>query len=101
MLTVTMQCLALAYLNGTNVFVGGRQDVHFVLKSGRPVTTKANENTETIRNLMCANHCLITGITAEMLNVRNEPTSKIFRRSAHEKRMRKYGTQKLRRTTTI
>ena len=88
MLTVTMQCLPLAYLNGTSIFVVGRQDVHFVLKSGGPITTKANENTEAIRNLMCANHCLITGITAEMLNVRNEPTGKIFRRSGHEKRMR-------------
>jgi len=57
MLIVMQQCLALAYLNGTTIFVGGREDVHFDSKSGKPITTNANKNTETIRNLVRTDHC--------------------------------------------
>jgi hypothetical protein len=57
MLIVTQQCLALAYLNGTKIFVGGGEDVHFDTKSGKPTTTKANENIETMLNLVRIDHC--------------------------------------------
>ena len=91
----------LAYLKGTKMFVGSREDVHFNPKSGKPISTKANENIEKILNLVRIDHRLMIGIIVEMLNVNKESIRKIFRRFGHEKCMREDCTQKLLRTTTI
>jgi hypothetical protein len=69
-----MQCITLAYLNRTRIFVGGSEDVPFNPKSSKPITAKSNENIDKIRNLAGIYHRLMIG----MLNVNKKAIRKMF-----------------------
>jgi histone-lysine N-methyltransferase SETMAR len=65
-------------LNGTERFLGGREDVEDDERPGRPVTMKTDENVDKVRTLVRNDRRLSFRMLAEELNVDKETVRQIL-----------------------
>jgi len=59
-------------------FSEGRESVTDEERSGRPVTSRTEENIATVRQILCENRGLIVGSIAEQVNIDRQTVRKIL-----------------------